>query len=120
MPRMRHRDLQSTPQLPRTDRMANGASTIPPVRARTVTAAAGLQPASRSGLMNAPDMPNVAAEITAITRPTEVDERFMLSPWLGVLMGCDYDASLATGKESICILPLTPRTPSTSPWPSST
>ncbi|GIF05491.1 hypothetical protein Asi03nite_30290 [Actinoplanes siamensis] len=39
------------------------------MKARAVTAAAGDQPASSSGLMNAPDVPNEAAEITAAARP---------------------------------------------------
>jgi hypothetical protein len=42
---------------------------------RNVTAAAGLQPVSRSGLMNAPDAPNDAAAMSAMTRPTVVDGR---------------------------------------------
>jgi hypothetical protein len=45
---------------------------MPPTSARNVTAAAGLQPASMRGFMNAPDMPNVPAAATATISPRVV------------------------------------------------
>ena len=54
-----------------------GASSTPPVSARTVTAAPGLHPDSSSGLMNAPERPKLAAATTAMVRPTDVDARFI-------------------------------------------
>src|SRR3954447_9470447 len=81
MPRTRHRARHRADHRPRSETSTNGSSTTPAVRARAVTAAAGDQPVSSSGLMNAPEVANETAETTAATRPADIDEIFMRSPW---------------------------------------
>src|SRR4051794_10539327 len=78
MPRTRHLARHRAAHRPRSETRTNGRSTAPAVRARTVTAAAGDQPASSNGLTNAPDVPNERVEIPAATRPPDIDESFIL------------------------------------------
>ena len=86
--RMRPRPRQTASQRPRSDTSAGTSKTSPPMNARHMTAAVGDQPASSSGLMTAPDMPNARAANTAMTSPVEVDRCFMAAPDVMVYRDC--------------------------------
>ncbi len=92
IPSTRQRPRHSALHRPRSAAAANGASTAPPISTRALTAAAGDQPLSSSGLMNAPDRPKEAAAITATMRPRVV--------WV-VAMGCCLSSSECQGCRAL-------------------
>ena len=89
-------------------------------RSGPVTAAPGVQPASISEVANVPDVPKVAADMSARTRPAPPDParmRTLLTRLVTVRPETFYahDTRVAAGKESTWFSLMTPRWPSPAP-----